>query len=90
VRTLKIEYDSKMNEINMTLTILGSLVSLLLLLNAHFTRKTLEKITTVEIQLAVLISKHDSTDERARKNEFEIELLKSKINKLETKVLSNQ
>lgn len=90
MRTLKIEYDSKMNEINMTLTILGSLVSLLLLLNAHFTRKTLEKITTVEIQLAVLISKHDSTDERARKNEFEIELLKSKINKLETKVLSNQ
>ena len=81
---------NEQNAIYTMLTIIGSGVSILLMVNAHFTRKTLEKITTVEIQLAVLISKHDSTDERVRKNEFEIELLKSKVNKLETKVLSNQ
>jgi len=65
------------------LTILGSGVSILLLVNAHFTRKTLEKITLVELQLAVLIQKHDSTDERARKNEFAIEVLKNRLSKLE-------
>ena len=71
--------------IGIILTILGSGVSLLLLVNAHFTRKTLEKISGVELQLAVLLQKHDSTDERARKNEFEIEVLKNKYNKLENR-----
>ena len=79
------KYNIGMNELSLTLTIIGSGISLLLLLNAHFTRKTLEKITLVELQLAVLISKHDATDERARKNEFQIEILNNKINKLENK-----
>lgn len=76
-------YDLLMSELSIVLTILGAGISMLLLVNAHFTRKTLEKISGVELKLTELLVKHDSTDERARKNEFEIEVLKNKINKLE-------
>lgn len=75
-----------MEQLHILLTIIGAFISMLLLVNAHFTRKTLEKISNVEIKLAVLIAKHDSTDEKARKNEFEIEVLKNKLHKLENKL----
>ena len=64
-------------------SIIGSGISLLLLVNAHFTRKTLEKITSVDLRLAVLITKHDSTDERSRKNQKEIETIRERIHALE-------
>lgn len=68
---------------NAALAVLGSFVSLLLMINAFFTRKTLEKITDVELKLAVLIAKHDTTEERSKNNEKDIDVLKEKIHSLE-------
>lgn len=61
---------------------LGSLISILLAINAFFTRKTLEKISNVELKLAVLIERHDATDERSRQNSKEIERLKELIHRI--------
>lgn len=61
---------------------LSGLISILLAINAFFTRKTLEKISSVELKLAVLIQKHDATDERSRQNSKEIEKIKDYIHKL--------
>ncbi len=47
------------------------------MVNAFFTRKTLEKISAVELRLVELIVKHDQVDERSRKNEREIERIKN-------------
>ena len=66
----------------------GSFVSLLLLVNAHFTRKTLEKITDVELKLAVLIAKHDTTEERSKHNEDEIQKLREEVLKLRERMHS--
>lgn len=71
------------NHMDYILLIAGSFISLLLMVNAFFTRKTLEKISTVELQLAVLISKHDNTDERSKANEFEIRSLRDRMHKVE-------
>lgn len=68
------------------LLIMGSFISVLLLVNGFFTRKTLEKMTSVDLRLAVLITKHDHTDERSRKNEFQIEKMKAKQERLELEV----
>lgn len=59
------------------LLVFGSFISLLLMVNAFFTRKTLEKISAVELRLVELIVKHDQTDERSRKNEIEIERIRT-------------
>ncbi len=59
------------------LLVFGSFISLLLMVNAFFTRKTLEKISAVELRLVELIVKHDQVDERSRKNEREIERIKN-------------
>ena len=65
------------------LILLGSFISLLLMVNAFFTRKTLEKIMDVELKLAVLIANHDNTDERSRNNEKEIKKIRDRIHSLE-------
>lgn len=65
------------------LLILGSLMSILLLINAFFTRKTLEQIHAVSLQLAVLISKHDVTEERSKFNALEISKIRDRLHKIE-------
>lgn len=61
----------------------GGLISLLLSVNAFFGRRTLEKISAVDLRLAVLIERHDSTDERSRQNSKEIERLRDRVHSLE-------
>lgn len=73
-----------MDTLQILITLSGSFISVLLMINAHFTRKTLEKISSVELQLAVLISKHDATDERSRDNKGEIAKINEKLHNLET------
>jgi len=51
-------------DMGIVLTIIGSFMSLLLMVNAFFTRKTLEKITDIELKLAEIITKHDATEEK--------------------------
>ena len=55
---------------------IGSFISILLMINAHFTRKTLEKINAVDLKLAVLITDHKHTEKKTEKNEEEIKQLK--------------
>ena len=70
-------------EAQLIFSILGAFISLLLIINAFFTRKTLEKITDVELKLAVLIARHDTTEERSRNNAEEIRKLRERLHKIE-------
>jgi len=65
------------------LILLGSFISLLLMVNAHFTRKTLEKISVVELRLVEYTTKHDATEERSKKNEKELDRLRERVHSLE-------
>lgn len=65
------------------LMIMGSFISLLLLVNAHFTRKTLEKISEIDLRLAVYINKHDTTEEVSRWNREELMKLRDRVHSLE-------
>ena len=58
---------------------IGTIISLLLMVNAHFTRKTLEKINAVDLKLAVLITDHKHTEKKADRNQEEINVLKVEI-----------
>ena len=71
-------------DISILITIASGIISLLLALNAHFTRKTLEKISTVELKLTELLVKHDATDERSRDNKADIAEMKEKLQNLES------
>lgn len=70
------------------LTILGSFISLLLIVNAYFTRKTLEKLNDVELRLVEYSTRHDATDERSRENTRELERTRDRLHKLEGSVIS--
>jgi len=73
-------------DMGIVLTIIGSFMSLLLMVNAFFTRKTLEKITDIELKLAVIITKHDATEERSKLNVIKMEALESRVSSLEARV----
>lgn len=68
--------------IEAALMIIGSFVSLLLMVNAYFTRQTLQQITEVRLELAKLIVKHDATEERSRFNEMELMKIREKLAKI--------
>tara|TARA_R110000868_G_C10972634_1_gene770645 strand:+ start:27340 stop:27603 length:264 start_codon:yes stop_codon:yes gene_type:complete len=70
-------------DITVYMTILGSFISLLLIVNAYFTRKTLEKMSDIDLRLAVYISKHDNTEEVSRWNREEIMGLRDRVHSLE-------
>ena len=65
------------------ITLIGSLMSILLIVNAFFTRKTLEAIAKIDVNLAVYMSKHDNTDEISRWNRQEIMKLRDRVHSLE-------
>lgn len=65
------------------LVLFGSFVSLLLMVNAYFTRKTLEKISSVELRLVEYTTKHDATDERSKENKKELDRVWERLHSLE-------
>ena len=65
------------------LVLFGSFVSLLLMVNAYFTRKTLEKISAVELRLVEYTTKHDATEERSKENKKELDKMRGRIHSLE-------
>jgi hypothetical protein len=65
------------------LVLFGSFVSLLLMINAYFTRKTLEKISSVELRLVEYTTKHDATDERSKENKKELDRVWERLHSLE-------
>ena len=71
-------------DISILITVAGSFISILLMINAHFTRKTLEKISTVELKLTELLVKHDATDERSRDNKVSIAKMNERLHDLES------
>jgi len=73
---------------NIELTILGSFVSLLLMVNAYFTRETLAKITKIELEMVRFTERHDATDERSRDNKKALEHLRQIINRHENEIHS--
>ena len=76
------------------MSIVGAFISLLLIVNAFFTRLTLEKITSIELKLAVLISNHDATEEGRKQNARDIREIKEKyhdkINEIGSMVAYNK
>jgi len=78
------------NLLSIVLVIMGSFLSMILMVNAFFTRQTLKEISEVKLRLVELIAKHDATSERALKNENEITQLRQRfhevINNTVTKV----
>tara|TARA_R110000764_G_scaffold214229_1_gene300706 strand:+ start:761 stop:1018 length:258 start_codon:yes stop_codon:yes gene_type:complete len=69
---------------NNVLILFGSFVSLLLIVNAYFTRKTLEKISSVELRLVKYSTKHDATDERSKDTKLELDKLRDRVYRLES------
>jgi len=76
--------------IEIIVSIGGAIMSGLLVINSFFARKTLEKISDVELKLAVLIANHDATEERSRlnsdrhhKNETELIKVRERLHALE-------
>lgn len=70
------------------LLILGSFISLLLIVNAYFTRNVLQQVQELSVKLAVLIAKHDSTEERSRSNEKEIDKMNEEISRIRERIHS--
>lgn len=70
--------------IEVLLVILGSFLSLLMIVNAFFTRQTLQAITEVRLELAKVVVRHDATEERSRRNEKEISILRDKMHGVES------
>ena len=68
---------------NNILVLFGSFVSLLLMVNAYFTRKTLEKISAVELRLVEYSTKHDATEERSKDNKKELDKMRERLHSLE-------
>jgi hypothetical protein len=65
------------------MTVFGSFVSLLLVINAFFTRKTLETIAKIDMNLAVYMTKHDTTEEISRWNREEILRIRDRVHSVE-------
>ena len=66
-------------DVNTALTIIGSLVSILLMVNAFFTRATLKEIIEVKLKLTEVAVKHDATEERSKNNYLKNEKLENEL-----------
>lgn len=60
---------------NTVLVSVGTIITLVLLVNAYFTRKTLEKINDVDVKLAIIITEHTNTKEKTEQNENDIKTM---------------
>ena len=70
------------------LVLFGSFVSLLLMVNAYFTRKTLEKISMVELRLVEYSTKHDATEEISRENRKELDRVRERLHSIRERIHS--
>lgn len=57
----------------------GTIITLILMVNAYFTRKTLEKINAVDVKLAIIITEHNNTKDLAEANEQNLEKFKLQV-----------
>lgn len=71
-----------MNE-TMLLTILGSFISLLLIVNAYFTRETLLRVVKIEVQLKENSIKQEYVERQSDEDHKEILRLRDRVHSLE-------
>lgn len=64
-------------------TLLGSFISLLLIVNAYFTRKTLEKVTEIEVELREKTVKQEYIERQSNEDHAEILKLRDRVHSLE-------
>lgn len=64
-------------------TILGSFISLLLIVNAYFTRETLARVVRIEIKLESNTTKQHYTEKLASENATEIKKLIERMHTIE-------
>lgn len=64
-------------------TLLGSFISLLLIVNAYFTRKTLEKVTEIEVELREKTVKQEYIERQSNEDHREILKLRDRVHSLE-------
>jgi len=69
--------------LDLLVALVGSFLSLLLIINAFFTRQTLQAITEVRLELVKLNVKHDATEERSRVNASEVVKIRDRLHTLE-------
>lgn len=65
------------------LIILGSFITLILMVIAWFARQTLIKTMQIEIRLVEFATKHDATAKLAERNELEIYKLRERLHSIE-------
>jgi len=66
-----------------TLTILGSFISLLLIVNAHFTREVLLRVVKIEIRLEQNSTKQEYIERQSDDDHREILKLRDRVHSLE-------
>lgn len=65
------------------LTILGSFISLLLMINAYFTRETLLRVVKIEVSLKENTTKQEYIERQSNEDHREIQQLRDRVHSLE-------
>lgn len=69
--------ESEAHNISETILLsIGTIITLVLMVNAYFTRKTLEKINDVDVKLAIIITDHNNTKNLAKANEESLRIMR--------------
>ena len=68
--------------------ILGGFIAILLGVNGYFFKQLVSGTNDIKLQLAILITKHDNTEDLTRKNGISIASLNERIHVLEAKLFS--
>ena len=72
-----------MNDVTLMLTILGSFISLLLMVNAYFTRETLLRVVQIEVSLKENSTKQEYIEKQVNENTYEIKKIRDRTHSLE-------
>lgn len=63
-------------DLNVILVILGSFISLLLMVNAYFTRETLLRVVQIEVKLETNSTRQEYIEKQVNENTYEIKKLR--------------
>lgn len=65
------------------LLILGSFISLLLIVNAYFTRETLLRVVKIEVKLENSSTRQEYIEKQSNDNSYEIRKMRDRLHSLE-------
>ena len=72
-----------MTDLGIILTILGSFISLLLMVNAFFTRETLLRVVKIEVKLEANSTRQSFIENQSNNNHEEIMRMRDRLHSLE-------